>query len=136
MAWRHKGEGPDAAQGHAAEGFVDLRHLRHRPDPSARHAAGRNPPDPQEHHPGTGYAPRHEEPQDHRHRIEPSLAGGGVLAALRRGGVQVVAWRLLPTVVLAVPGKRLAPALHRQTRPAWPLSRRSGGVNEPDSLAS
>ena len=29
-----------------------------------------DPPDPEEHHPGPGYSPRHEEPQDHRHPIE------------------------------------------------------------------
>jgi hypothetical protein len=33
--------------------------------------------------------PRHEEPQNHRHRMDPSLAGGEALGALRQRGVQV-----------------------------------------------
>ena len=43
----------------------------------------------EEYHLGPGYSPRHQEPQNHRHRLEPILAGGGVLGALRQGGVQV-----------------------------------------------
>jgi uncharacterized membrane protein len=42
--------------------------------------------------PGPGHSPRHEGPQDHRHQLGASLAGGGVLAALRQGGVQVSGW--------------------------------------------
>ena len=60
-----------------------------------------DPPDPEEHHQGPGHSPRHEEPQNHRHRLDASLAGGGVLGALRQGGIQGVAWRSLPTVLLA-----------------------------------
>ena len=70
--------------------------------PLAGHAAGRNPPDPQEHHqPGPGYPPQHEEPQNHRHRLEPGLAGGGILGSLRQGGVQEVESRMFPSGVLA-----------------------------------
>ncbi len=74
------------------------------------HAAGRGPPHAQEHHqPGPENPPRHEEPQKHRHRLEQSLAGCGVLGALREGRVQGVAWRMLPTrALLLVPASCLA----------------------------
>ena len=39
--------------------------------------------------------------KNHRYRMGPILAGGGVLGALRQGGVHKVALRLLPLVVLA-----------------------------------
>jgi hypothetical protein len=77
--------------------------------PPARHAARRHSPDPEEHHQGPGYSPRHEEPQNHRHRMEKSLAGGGILAALRQGRVQGVAWRLLPVVVFAAASEKGRP---------------------------
>jgi hypothetical protein len=107
--------------------------------PHARHAAGKNPSDPEEHHPGAGHPPRHEEPQDHRHPLETILAGGGVLGALRQGGVQGVARRLAPTIVLAaIPLVGVTPSAvnplrdgsRRRTSPTHPAAGRPGRQRE------
>jgi hypothetical protein len=45
---------------------------------------------------------------------EPILASGGVLAALRQGGVQGVAWRAVDGCRCRHYGKRLAPAVPGQ----------------------
>jgi len=73
---------------------------------SARHAAGRHPPDPEEHHARPGYPPRPEERQDHRHQLAAILAGGRVLGALRQGGVQVSGWADASLQVLPCPARR------------------------------